>query len=360
MSLPLESRITFSTISKSSKTNVIKKPQRENEWWENSSVIVANSKVSSIITRLMKSNIVRLADRNYMARLENAIEKYHNDEIESRTEERKANEMKRIQNLYFHKLDITVPSVIENHPVFKIRKRIHQEQLQQIKKLQEKYDKLKNIQRKPMDYLQQSESQFQRIKVNNRELEEKYKRENAVLGLNLLRIHDDHWVDCELDLKEFLKKEKESYFIHSKSKRKHQKRKYQKELLLQSNIKNQEKKLNQQNLRHFRSKSLRQDNQRKHKEKKKHKKSGKENDKFLNNLEYVTLEQDLDENSIDISPYDLLSESNKKNFQDKNITHSGYEDERIHELKASNNMQEFMQKMEELISAKKTTNTENI
>ncbi|CAD7079323.1 unnamed protein product [Hermetia illucens] len=175
-------------------------------------------RITARLEGLMGTNVVRLTDRAYMHQLRKSHEADCQAKLQERIDKREAQEMERERKLVMQGKETRIPEDMRNHPVFKINQKTNEIIAKRRSKLKTNREKnAERLIRQGMkwernrlvfeDLEKKKELELQARKIQQTGLEEQYRSEDALRGLDLLRIHDKKWKPCELDLKKFLETE---------------------------------------------------------------------------------------------------------------------------------------------------------
>ncbi|XP_017010295.2 cilia- and flagella-associated protein 53 [Drosophila takahashii] len=191
------------------------------KWWEDPDVIVAFNlpRISARLERLMGTNVVKLTDRAYMKELRERIDEDYRKQLLSRIRARELKEVERERMLIIEGKSDVIPDELADDPIFMVNKDANME-------IQKERSKLKTAREKNAERLKQQGVKWERerlqhaakeaeILAKKRErqrqqklLVEQYRTEDAERGMDLLRIDNEDWRECEKSLKEFLEQER--------------------------------------------------------------------------------------------------------------------------------------------------------
>ncbi|XP_055915928.1 trichohyalin isoform X2 [Eupeodes corollae] len=176
-------------------------------------------RISAKLERLMGTNVVRLTDRKYMRELRQRIDEDYRMQLSNRIKNREIKELERERNLILDGKTDAIPEELSADPIFVVNKRANIEIVKRRAKL--KTNREKNAERllrqglkwererlRHEEQQRQKQMKMERIKKEQKELEKRYQAEDAQRGLDLLRINDTEWQECEQNLREFLENER--------------------------------------------------------------------------------------------------------------------------------------------------------
>ncbi|SPP79651.1 intersectin-2 isoform X1 [Drosophila guanche] len=191
------------------------------KWWEDPDVIVAFNlpRISARLERLMGTNVVKLTDRAYMKELRERIDEDYRKQLLSRIRAREMKEVERERMLIIEGKSDVIPDELADDPIFMVNKDANLEIQKERSKL--KTSREKNAERLKLQGVKwererlQHAAQEAELLAKKRErqraqklLVEQYRTEDAERGMDLLRIENEDWRDCEQSLKEFLEMER--------------------------------------------------------------------------------------------------------------------------------------------------------
>ncbi|XP_055853056.1 cilia- and flagella-associated protein 45 isoform X2 [Episyrphus balteatus] len=191
------------------------------QWWEDTDALVAFNipRISARLERLMGTNVVRLTDRKYMKELRERIDEDYRMQLTNRIKNREIKELERERNLILDGKTDAIPEELSADPIFVVNRRANIEIVKRRAKL--KTNREKNAERllrqglkwerersRHEEQERQKQKELERIKKEQQALEDQYIEEDAQRGLDLLRINDTEWQDCEQNLREFLETER--------------------------------------------------------------------------------------------------------------------------------------------------------
>ncbi|XP_022230644.1 intersectin-2 [Drosophila obscura] len=191
------------------------------KWWEDPDVIVAFNlpRISARLERLMGTNVVKLTDRAYMKELRERIDEDYRKQLLSRIRAREMKEVERERMLIIEGKSDVIPDELADDPIFMVNKDANMEIQKERSKL--KTSREKNAERLKLQGVKwererlQHAAQEAELLAKKRErqraqklLVEQYRAEDAERGMDLLRIENEDWRECEQSLKEFLEMER--------------------------------------------------------------------------------------------------------------------------------------------------------
>ncbi|BFF95683.1 uncharacterized protein DMAD_13033 [Drosophila madeirensis] len=191
------------------------------KWWEDPDVIVAFNlpRISARLERLMGTNVVKLTDRAYMKELRERIDEDYRKQLLSRIRAREMKEVERERMLIIEGKSDVIPDELADDPIFMVNKDANLEIQKERSKL--KTSREKNAERLKLQGVKwererlQHAAQEAELLAKKRErqraqklLVEQYRTEDAERGMDLLRIENEDWRECEQSLKEFLEMER--------------------------------------------------------------------------------------------------------------------------------------------------------
>ncbi|XP_068141634.1 calponin homology domain-containing protein DDB_G0272472 [Drosophila tropicalis] len=191
------------------------------KWWEDPDVIVAFNlpRISARLERLMGTNVVKLTDRAYMGELRQRIKEDYCNQLQSRIKAREIKEVERERMLIIEGKTDVIPDELADDPIFMVNKDANLE-------IQKERSKLKTSREKNAERLKQQGVKWERERLQyaakeaellakkkerkrqQKLLVEKYRLEDAERGMDLLRIENEDWRDCEQSLQQFLEHER--------------------------------------------------------------------------------------------------------------------------------------------------------
>ncbi|XP_017060355.1 probable DNA double-strand break repair Rad50 ATPase isoform X2 [Drosophila ficusphila] len=176
-------------------------------------------RISARLERLMGTNVVKLTDRAYMKELRERIDEDYRKQLLSRIRARELKEVERERMLIIEGKSDVIPDELADDPIFMVNKDANIE-------IQKERSKLKTAREKNAERLKLQGVKWERerlqhaakeaeILAKKRErhrqqklLVEQYRAEDAERGMDLLRIDNEDWRECEKSLKEFLEQER--------------------------------------------------------------------------------------------------------------------------------------------------------
>ncbi|XP_017097651.2 cilia- and flagella-associated protein 53 [Drosophila bipectinata] len=191
------------------------------KWWEDPDVIVAFNlpRISARLERLMGTNVVKLTDRAYMKELRERIDEDYRKQLLSRIRARELKEVERERMLIIEGKSDVIPDELADDPIFMVNKDANMEIMKERSKL--KTAREKNAERLKLQGVKWERERLQHaakeaeLLAKKRErqrqqklLVEQYRTEDAERGMDLLRIENEDWRECEKNLKEFLEQER--------------------------------------------------------------------------------------------------------------------------------------------------------
>ncbi|EDX04125.1 probable DNA double-strand break repair Rad50 ATPase isoform X2 [Drosophila simulans] len=191
------------------------------KWWEDPDVIVAFNlpRISARLERLMGTNVVKLTDRSYMKELRERIDEDYRKQLLSRIRARELKEVERERMLIIEGKSDVIPDELADDPIFMVNKDANME-------IQKERSKLKTAREKNAERLKLQGVKWERERLQHAAKEaellakkrerqrqqkllvEQYRNEDAERGMDLLRIENEDWRECEKSLKEFLEQER--------------------------------------------------------------------------------------------------------------------------------------------------------
>ncbi|XP_043661061.1 probable DNA double-strand break repair Rad50 ATPase isoform X2 [Drosophila teissieri] len=191
------------------------------KWWEDPDVIVAFNlpRISARLERLMGTNVVKLTDRSYMKELRQRIDEDYRKQLLSRIRARELKEVERERMLIIEGKSDVIPDELADDPIFMVNKDANME-------IQKERSKLKTAREKNAERLKLQGVKWERERLQHAAKEaellakkrerqrqqkllvEQYRTEDAERGMDLLRIDNEDWRECEKSLKEFLEQER--------------------------------------------------------------------------------------------------------------------------------------------------------
>ncbi|XP_016983147.1 probable DNA double-strand break repair Rad50 ATPase isoform X2 [Drosophila rhopaloa] len=191
------------------------------KWWEDPDVIVAFNlpRISARLERLMGTNVVKLTDRAYMKELRERIDEDYRKQLLSRIRARELKEVERERMLIIEGKSDVIPDELADDPIFMVNKDANME-------IQKERSKLKTAREKNAERLKLQGVKWERERLQHAAKEaellakkrerhrqqkllvEQYRTEDAERGMDLLRIENEDWRECEKSLKEFLEQER--------------------------------------------------------------------------------------------------------------------------------------------------------
>ncbi|EDV59248.1 intersectin-2 isoform X2 [Drosophila erecta] len=191
------------------------------KWWEDPDVIVAFNlpRISARLERLMGTNVVKLTDRSYMKELRQRIDEDYRKQLLSRIRARELKEVERERMLIIEGKSDVIPDELADDPIFMVNKDANME-------IQKERSKLKTAREKNAERLKLQGVKWERERLQHAAKEaellakkrerqrqqkllvEQYRAEDAERGMDLLRIENEDWRECEKSLKEFLEQER--------------------------------------------------------------------------------------------------------------------------------------------------------
>lgn len=193
----------------------------QKKWWEDPDVIVAFNlpRISARLERLMGTNVVKLTDRAYMKELRERIDEDYRKQLLARIRARELKEVERERMLIIEGKSDIIPEELADDPIFMVNKDANTEILKERSKL--KTSREKNAERLKVQGVKWERERLQHAakeaemlaKKHERQRQQKliveqYRIEDAERGMDLLRIHNEDWRECEQNLKEFLENER--------------------------------------------------------------------------------------------------------------------------------------------------------
>ncbi|XP_017838376.1 probable DNA double-strand break repair Rad50 ATPase isoform X2 [Drosophila busckii] len=193
----------------------------QKKWWEDPDVIVAFNlpRISARLERLMGTNVVKLTDRAYMKELRERIDEDYRRKLLARIKAREIREVERERLLIIEGKTNIIPEELADDPIFMVNKDANIEIQKERSKL--KTSREKNAERLKLQGVKWERERLQHAakeaellaKKHERQrqqklLVEQYRMEDAERGMDLLRIDNEEWRECEQNLKEFLEQER--------------------------------------------------------------------------------------------------------------------------------------------------------
>ncbi|XP_026844929.1 uncharacterized protein LOC6589891 isoform X2 [Drosophila persimilis] len=176
-------------------------------------------RISARLERLMGTNVVKLTDRAYMKELRERIDEDYRKQLLSRIRAREMKEVERERMLIIEGKSDVIPDELADDPIFMVNKDANLEIQKERSKL--KTSREKNAERLKLQGVKwererlQHAAQEAELLAKKRErqraqklLVEQYRTEDAERGMDLLRIENEDWRECEQSLKEFLESER--------------------------------------------------------------------------------------------------------------------------------------------------------
>ncbi|KAH8403132.1 hypothetical protein KR222_005768, partial [Zaprionus bogoriensis] len=176
-------------------------------------------RISARLERLMGTNVVKLTDRAYMKQLRERIDEDYRKQLLARIRARELKEVERERMLIIEGKSDIIPEELADDPIFMVNKDANTEILKERSKL--KTSREKNAERLKVQGVKWERERLQHAakeaemlaKKQERQrqqklLVEQYRTEDAERGMDLLRIHNEDWRECEQNLKEFLENER--------------------------------------------------------------------------------------------------------------------------------------------------------
>nr|NP_001369120.1 uncharacterized protein Dmel_CG46025, isoform E [Drosophila melanogaster]QJC20902.1 uncharacterized protein Dmel_CG46025, isoform E [Drosophila melanogaster] len=176
-------------------------------------------RISARLERLMGTNVVKLTDRSYMKELRERIDEDYRKQLLSRIRARELKEVERERMLIIEGKSDVIPDELANDPIFMVNKDANME-------IQKERSKLKTAREKNAERLKLQGVKWERERLQHAAKEaellakkrerhrqqkllvEQYRTEDAERGMDLLRIDNEDWRECEKSLKEFLEQER--------------------------------------------------------------------------------------------------------------------------------------------------------
>ncbi|XP_017070058.1 LOW QUALITY PROTEIN: golgin subfamily A member 6-like protein 1 [Drosophila eugracilis] len=176
-------------------------------------------RISARLERLMGTNVVKLTDRAYMKELRERIDEDYRKQLLSRIRARELKEVERERMLIIEGKSDVIPDELADDPIFMVNKDANME-------IQKERSKLKTAREKNAERLKQQGVKWERERLQHAAKEaellakkrerhrqqkllvEQYRTEDAERGMDLLRIDNEDWRECEKSLKEFLEQER--------------------------------------------------------------------------------------------------------------------------------------------------------
>ncbi|EDV99108.1 uncharacterized protein LOC6566828 [Drosophila grimshawi] len=193
----------------------------QKKWWEDPDVVVAFNlpRISARLERLMGTNVVKLTDRAYMKELRERIDEDYRKQLLARIRARELKEVERERILIIEGKSDIIPDELADDPIFMVNKDANTE-------IQKERSKLKTSREKNAERLKVQGVKWERERLQHAAKEaemlakkherhrqqkllvEQYRVEDAERGMDLLRIDNEDWRECEQNLKEFLENER--------------------------------------------------------------------------------------------------------------------------------------------------------
>ncbi|XP_032583139.1 pericentrin isoform X1 [Drosophila sechellia] len=176
-------------------------------------------RISARLERLMGTNVVKLTDRSYMKELRERIDEDYRKQLLSRIRARELKEVERERMLIIEGKSDVIPDELADDPIFMVNKDANME-------IQKERSKLKTAREKNAERLKLQGVKWERERLQHAAKEaellakkrerqrqqkllvEQYRTEDAERGMDLLRIENEDWRECEKSLKEFLEQER--------------------------------------------------------------------------------------------------------------------------------------------------------
>ncbi|XP_052852538.1 probable DNA double-strand break repair Rad50 ATPase isoform X3 [Drosophila gunungcola] len=176
-------------------------------------------RISARLERLMGTNVVKLTDRAYMKELRERIDEDYRKQLLSRIRARELKEVERERMLIIEGKSDVIPDELADDPIFMVNKDANME-------IQKERSKLKTAREKNAERLKLQGVKWERERLQHAAKEaelldkkrerhrqqkllvEQYRTEDAERGMDLLRIENEDWRECEKSLKEFLEEER--------------------------------------------------------------------------------------------------------------------------------------------------------
>ncbi|XP_054744635.1 RNA-binding protein 25 [Anastrepha obliqua] len=200
--------------------SLLLEPSSKN-WWEDPDVVVAFNlpRISATLERLIGTNVVRLTDHKFMAELRKRLVEEHRNQLERRIKARALREVERERLLIIEGKTDEIPEELADDPIFVVNKIANKEIQKERSKLktnrERNAERLKaqgsKWERERQKYVEEEQQRVEKIKERDKEqneLEERYKAEDAERGVDVLRIDNEDWRECEQTLKRFLEEER--------------------------------------------------------------------------------------------------------------------------------------------------------
>ncbi|XP_039149507.1 probable DNA double-strand break repair Rad50 ATPase isoform X3 [Drosophila simulans] len=167
----------------------------------------------------MGTNVVKLTDRSYMKELRERIDEDYRKQLLSRIRARELKEVERERMLIIEGKSDVIPDELADDPIFMVNKDANME-------IQKERSKLKTAREKNAERLKLQGVKWERERLQHAAKEaellakkrerqrqqkllvEQYRNEDAERGMDLLRIENEDWRECEKSLKEFLEQER--------------------------------------------------------------------------------------------------------------------------------------------------------
>ncbi|XP_017115993.1 intersectin-2 isoform X3 [Drosophila elegans] len=167
----------------------------------------------------MGTNVVKLTDRAYMKELRERIDEDYRKQLLSRIRARELKEVERERMLIIEGKSDVIPDELADDPIFMVNKDANME-------IQKERSKLKTAREKNAERLKLQGVKWERERLQHAAKEaellakkrerhrqqkllvEQYRTEDAERGMDLLRIENEDWRECEKSLKEFLEEER--------------------------------------------------------------------------------------------------------------------------------------------------------
>ncbi|XP_017490735.1 PREDICTED: trichohyalin [Rhagoletis zephyria] len=176
-------------------------------------------RISAALERLIGTNVVRLTDHKFMSELRKRLEEEHRNQLERRITARALREVERERLLIIEGKTDEIPEELADDPIFVVNKIANKEIQKERAKLktnrERNAERLKaqgsKWERERQKYVEEEQQRVENIKERNKaqnELEDRYRTEDAERGMDLLRIDNEEWRECEQELKRFLEEER--------------------------------------------------------------------------------------------------------------------------------------------------------
>ncbi|KAH8237559.1 hypothetical protein KR038_009645, partial [Drosophila bunnanda] len=182
-------------------------------------------RISARLERLMGTNVVKLTDRAYMKELRERIDEDYRKQLAPRKDRRglpqaaALKEVERERMLIIEGKSDVIPDELADDPIFMVNKDANLE-------IQKERAKLKTAREKNAERLKLQGVKWERERLQHAAKEaellaqkrerlrqqkllvEQYRTEDAERGMDLLRIENEDWRECEKSLKDFLEQER--------------------------------------------------------------------------------------------------------------------------------------------------------